>query len=247
MKWIIFILFCLFAWCFACVHGITEYMPPPPPPPPQELQVIDSCDVQDIDEPPQWCLRVTEVTRDISNIAIIKWRGTSKTWIMGFQVLDSTHIAHLIEIVDEHINFTDANWIDKSSVSASVIHLDFTLCFTNPLGSLIMGNEDHIYIEFDLPQTARELENDRIKVIKDNIGSIYPPNESTNEEITQLVKEGWQIVGLYESELDSLNLIPVWDHLLMGCKCCAKIDIRGLDISQEYIDQFIYQQITVTQ
>lgn len=244
IKYDTLILIVIFAmiWTFSCVHG---WYPPIEPPPVIEELVIDSCELQDIGSPPQQCITVADVTRDIAFMGTISWRGSSQTWIDNFAVVDSSHIKILIDIVGENMGYDSVRWIDKSIINGSMIHLDFTICFIDPIGVFDLGSSDGIY--FDFPLSGVRPLNDRILVRKDNVGSIYPPDESTSDEMIQLIQPAWQIVGLFGVDLDSTELIPIWDHLLFGCKCCAKIDIRGLDISQDYLDQFIYQQHTVMQ
>lgn len=240
MKWIIFIVFCIFAWCFSCVHGylpVTEVVIPEGDPiDTAQVAVPDSCTPTPIVTPSFRKAYFQDFGMiDDSIIITAGLNGQRHTWINDFQIVES-HTDIIRDIVDEYINFDTMLILDKTTIETGVISIQFALLFIRPEGSWTTIPD--IYFEFGSRRGLLWEKNPRSVYLADLPTGMDSALISTMKQIPQYAKFGCR--GYVTDSIGYDNLLGV---LLDSCKCCATIDWRDLPISQDRIDQCDYQNI----
>lgn len=208
----------------------------------EQEELADSCEHQVITTPIK-C--VTSVySTPATNYVRIGWRGGYSEWVVGGVEIDDPFNL-LSDVISTHINSTGISHVGEIGISGGLMTLDFTMCFTNPTGNFHSGPQDIIFFEWGNDLLSIEK---RLSLRKDKQGTIYLPDQATQGDLIGFIENhpGWQVLSFKGTVLDSASLEPVWDSVLFPCKADAEILVPGIQISEFYLEQFDYQNITVT-
>lgn len=234
-------------------------------------QIEPPCELIEIDDPSfrgygSW------YRTNVPDQVDVVWEPYRECYIENSKLCDN--LPNIIKpIVSNYITHDSLIIIDHSGIIDGKMILDFNMYFCNPAGSWNPnGSISHyLYLEWKADESiVSEYINHRSEIIilEPNIfyyrasgviryipmlqnqqSIILGSNANSALETTSLLEvlPGWQYLSLRHSPLDSVDLESVYDVILADCKCCVRLDIRGLPISQDYVDQFVYQEIELIQ
>jgi len=208
----------------------------------QIISTIDSCDLLDIPAP-NFRGYYSAFRDGLADKVEVVWEPYRTTWIEG-GVEQGNLFQMIADMVDIYIPNMGHIGIDKTGVEGDMMILDFNIYFLWPVGSWNPNGSIAHYLYLKWPG---------VKFVP----ALYPEknltlgsNSNDDQEITiQIINslQSWKKFSLWGTTLDSIELEGVYDMLLFNCKCCATFHAKNLPMSQTYVDQFLYQDITLIQ
>ena len=207
---------------------------------PQEL--TDSCVLQDINTPNFRGIFALN-TIPLQNKVTLKWGIYSVDWVSDSTI--QMPIAEAInEIMGNYVSYDSMIVLDKTKIDGGKIVIDFAIFFRNPSGSgWNSWPLNHPFVNF-IHEGVGSYQVGKTNERSMLLGSLA--NDSHDEVISIIeALPGWAKFNMRYTNLDSIQCDAIWSALLANCKTNATVDIRQLPISQERIDQFMYQNITL--
>jgi len=225
------IAFCVIRSCTSCTYGtlpeiITE-------------ELTDSCDLQDIETPHFRAIWSIGRIDTVPEYAFVQWGEYSSDWIVDYAEVKPLSEA-IREVVSSHITFDSMVMLDHSGVINNMAVIDFWIAFRNDGGNWNQPNTLHIRLPGYVSSWGIPISQDENMMI----GTLANYGAQDVAAIIHALPS-WQRFRMKHTNLSQADKTIIYDALLSNCKCCARLDTQSLSIPQDYIDQFVYQNITM--
>lgn len=226
------------ACCVKCTHGWMPDQVDPNEGDPQEL-VIDSCAHQIITTPN--FVSVSYLDRIPLTDVTLTWGAYTTDWVKDGEFTQTIEKA-VREVTINYMTYDSMIVLDETAIDGNTLIIDFAIYFRKAsTGAWSNWNLNHPFIHFKYEGigSATLIKGGQRSI---NLGSLVTDSQDWTIDLIETLPS-WAWFNMRYAQLDSTQADRIWQALLANCKTDARVDTTGFPISQERIDQFLYQGI----